>query len=58
MVFINIENFEKIGLKIAIIAPKNGVFYVFRPDRAYPEICKKGDFWSEMSNFDQKSHFF
>ena len=31
MIFINFENFEKIVLKIAIIAPKNGVFYVF-PD--------------------------
>jgi hypothetical protein len=29
MVFINSENFGKIGQKIAIIAAKNGVFYVF-----------------------------
>jgi len=29
MVFINFENFGKIGIKIAIIAPKNGVFYAF-----------------------------
>jgi len=26
MFFSNFENFEKIGLKIVIIAPKNGVF--------------------------------
>ena len=29
MVFINSENFGKIGQKIAIIAAKNGVFHVF-----------------------------
>ena len=29
MIFINSENFGKIGLKITIIAEKNGVFYVF-----------------------------
>ena len=29
MGFINFENFGKIGQKIAIIAAKNGVFYVF-----------------------------
>ena len=37
MVFINSENFD--GLKIAIIAPKSGVFYVFfGADRAYPDF--------------------
>ena len=41
MVFINFENFEKIGLKIAIIAPKSGVFYrFFGPDRAYPDFTE------------------
>ena len=28
-VFINSDNFEKIGQKIAIIAAKNGVFHIF-----------------------------
>ena len=38
MVF-NFENFEQIGLKIAIIATKNGVFLRFLgPDQAYPTL--------------------
>ena len=44
MVFINSENFGKIGQKIAIIAAKNGVFYVFSDAielRAYPDFTVK-----------------
>ena len=64
MIFIHLENFGKIGLKIA----KNGVFFTFfGSDRAYPdftqnlqlvsgkwaylEICKKCDFWSFLVPF-------
>ena len=39
MVFINSENFGKIGQKIAIIAAKNGVLRIFGPGRAYPDFA-------------------
>ena len=42
MVFVNSENFGKIGQKFAIIAAKNGAFLrFFGPDRAYPDFAEK-----------------
>ena len=48
MVFINSENLEKNGLKIGIIAPKNGVFLrFFGADRAYPDFTVNLELVSE-----------
>ena len=55
MVFINSENFGKIGPKICILLPKNGVFYVFSdPAERTPTLRKIWNWSLENASIDLK----